>query len=74
MIHIPRARLDALRNQWIDKVAPDYDNVYDGVTQGTRSFNFYLNQIIRRYISAGSNYILVPTEVDGTFSTILNLE
>jgi hypothetical protein len=74
IIHIPRASIDSLRNQWINYALETYDNTYDGTTQGTQLFNSHLDQVIRRYISAGSDYILIPTEVDGTFSGILNLE
>ena len=74
IIHIPRENLDSLRTQWINETLTNNENLYDGTTQGTKAFNFHLDQTIRRYISAGSDYILLPTETDGTISGILNLE
>lgn len=73
MIHIPIDKIDELRQKWIDEVGlnPDVTNPVD---IGTKGFNAYLDQTIRKYISAGTDYILIPTESDGTFSTILNLE
>jgi hypothetical protein len=74
VIHIPKYKLEEEKSKWINHIQPKYDNPQEGYTQGVRSFNAYLDQTIKRYISIGSDYILVPTELDGTFSGILNLE
>jgi hypothetical protein len=73
IIHIPETNISGMRQQWIDHFAKEMDEYNDAIVAGTKEFNYYLDQVIKRYISAGSDYILLPT-VSGDVTDILYLE
>ena len=72
IIHIPEANLSGLRQQWIDYFAKETDVYENAINLGDKEFKYYLDQVIKRYISAGSDYILLPTNqtVVGWIATI----
>jgi len=59
-INIPQVYLDNSYQQWLDyyKKYNDYDSAN---LIANREFKFYLDQYIRNYISAGTDYIILPT-------------
>jgi len=73
-IHIPKSKLDSMRTEWINSVNDFNQNTTEASDRGEREFNFYLDQTIRRHLTVGTDYILIPTESNDTFSGILNLE
>lgn len=73
IIHVPEERIDTLRQKWIDYYVPLFDNNESAIAKGTKEFNYYLDQVIKRFISAGSDYILIPT-VSGVITDILTLD
>lgn len=73
IIHIPETNISGMRQQWIDHFAKEMDEYNEAIKVGTKEFNYYLDQVIKRYISAGSDYILFPT-VSGEVTDILYLE
>lgn len=82
IIHIPEDKINSSIQKWIDYYIDQYKsngdeletNIERATIQAISEFKYYLDQIIRRYISAGTDYILVPT-ISGLFSgsNILNL-
>lgn len=60
LIHIPEDYINILRQKWIDyyKNSLDYDRAE---IIGNKEFKAYLDQVIKRYISAGTDYIIIPT-------------
>jgi len=73
VIHIPSGVLFGMKDNWIASmsgVTADPTEAYD---KGTKAFNAYLDQVIKRYISAGTNYALIPVNSDGSFGQILDL-
>jgi len=65
IINIPKTVIDTERNKWIRH--------YNSEEKGINEFNFYIDQVITRYISAGSFYIIIPTDENGNFLDILDL-
>ena len=74
VIHVPETIISGMEQQWIDHYTTqaalleetDPGITDDYIRMGQNEFKFYLDQTIRRYISAGTDYILVPT-VSGDF-------
>lgn len=66
VLHIPNESLNAERQNWIDyykkTLGPD-----EAEKKAIDEFNFYLDQVIKRYVSAGTNYIILPT-TSGVFN------
>lgn len=71
VIHIPKDKLTSMRDNWIN-----YYKKYHPYSQskiiGDREYRYYLDKIIKKHISAGSDYILLPT-VSGEIQSIENL-
>lgn len=60
IIHIPENLINTMRNKWINSYKEQLE--YDAAeVAGDKEFKFYLDQTIRKYISAGTDYIIVPT-------------
>lgn len=73
IMHVPEVNLSGLKQQWIDHFVEE-GNAYDiALDLGTKEFKYYLDQTIKRYISAGSDYILLPT-LSGNPTDIMYLE
>ena len=60
LIHIPSEKFDSEKQNWINHYK-DTLGATEGEKKGIQEFNYYLDQVIRRYISAGTNYVLLPT-------------
>lgn len=60
IINIPNDKLESERTKWINHYKTIMDN-NSAEIKANEEFNFYLDQMIRRNISAGSDYIIVPT-------------
>ncbi len=73
VIHVPSGVLFTARNNWIASLSGVVDDAIEQVDRGTREFNYYLDQVIKRYISAGTDYILIPIDISGNFMKIENL-
>ena len=71
---IPSEKINTLRTNFVNHYNTNLSGDYYSSTKGEQEFKFYLDQHIRRYLSAGSDYILVPIGTDGNLSGILNLE
>lgn len=69
IIHIPQTYLDTLKQKWFNyyKEITDYDSA-EIISE--REYKHYLDQTIKRYISAGSNYLIVPT-ISGIISSFI---
>jgi len=74
VIHVPSGVLFEGKQRWIDSLSGIHPDPREAYNRGTREFNFYLDQVIRRYISAGSDYILIPIDSTGNFMDIVTLD
>lgn len=74
VIHVPSGVLFSGRQRWIDSLSGIHPDPREAYNRGTREYNFYLDQVIRRYISAGSDYILIPIDSSGNFMDIVTLD
>lgn len=74
IITIPSGVLFDARERWIASLSGIVEDNYEAISRGTREFNFYLDQVIKRYISAGTNYIIIPIDSSGNFMDILSLD
>lgn len=73
VIHIPQESIDAERDKWDKYYEYNMDNLEEAKEKADSEFKHYLDQAIRKHISAGTDYILVPT-ISGAFSNkILDL-
>lgn len=60
IIHIPEDKINTNKQKWIDYYKKYYD--YDmAIKISEKEFKHYLDQFIKRYISAGTDYIIYPT-------------
>lgn len=66
LIHVPNEKLEEEKQKWIDHYTDTLGDPNQGEIKGTEEFKFYLDQVIRRYVSAGTNYLILPT-VSGIF-------
>ena len=82
VIHIPENLLSGVQLEWEEYYAglvTDQEETLDPGTRdqarikGREEYKVYMDKAIKRYISAGSVYTLVPTE-SGEFKPILSLE
>jgi hypothetical protein len=73
IIHIPSGMIEGSRRRWIDSLSGYVEDSLEQVERGTREFNFYLDQVIKRFISAGTDYIIIPINSSGNFGDILDL-
>jgi hypothetical protein len=74
IIHIPSGIFYSARDQWIASIENSVEDSFEAIEKGTREFNFYLDQVIKRYISAGTNYVLIPVDSSGEFMDIVRLD
>lgn len=74
IINIPSGTIGAVRNRWIEALEDQLDDSLEATDRGTREFNFYLDQVIKRYISAGTNYVLIPVDSSGNLMDIMTLD
>jgi hypothetical protein len=74
VIHIPSGVFYSARNQWISSIESTGVDAQEATENGTKEFNFYLDQVIKRYISAGTNYVLIPVDSSGNFMDIVRLD
>ena len=73
IINIPSGSFYSLRDSFINYYRTVYSN-YDMATDvGNREFKSYLHQVVKRYISAGSTYVIIPVDSSGNFGDIINL-
>jgi len=72
ILNIPIEYINSLKEKWFNyfKSFNDYDTAE---TISEREFKHYLDQSIRKYISAGSDYILMPTISGQITGSILDL-
>ncbi|MCK9428870.1 MAG: hypothetical protein M0R17_02515 [Candidatus Omnitrophica bacterium] len=63
IINIPQEHLDTLKLKWFNyyKEFMTYD---EAEITSEREFNYYLDSVIRKNISAGSDYIIIPNILD----------
>ena len=74
IINVPSGVLFEGRTRWINSLSGVYADPRDAEEKGIKEFNFYLDQVIKRYISAGANYILIPIDSNGNFMDIVTLD
>jgi hypothetical protein len=60
MIHLPVELIEIEKQKWINHYKGFLNNT-DAEKKGLSEFNYYLDKVIRKYISAGTNYVLLPT-------------
>lgn len=73
IIHVPSGVLIDARERWIASLAGYVSDPVEQKDRGTKEFNYYLDKVIKKYISAGTSYILIPIDSDGNFMNIANL-
>jgi hypothetical protein len=73
VIHVPSGVIYSARDRWIASLSGVVNDPIEAKDRGTREFNFYLDQVIKRYISAGTDYMLIPIDSSGNFMNIMNL-
>ena len=73
VIHVPSGVLYGARDRWIASLSGVVNDSIEQVERGTREFNYYLDKVIKRYVSAGTDYILIPVDISGNFLKIENL-
>jgi len=73
IIHVPSGVIYSARDRWIASLSGVVADPIEAKDRGTREFNFYLDQVIKRYISAGTDYMLIPIDASGNFMNIMNL-
>jgi hypothetical protein len=72
IIHLPDTTITSIKQKWIDHFKT-YTNVEDAELIAEREFKHYIDQVIKRYISAGTDYIIMPV-ISGVISgSILDL-
>lgn len=74
VIHIPSGVFFDARDKWIDSMSGILDDPREARDAGIREFNYYTDQVIRRYISAGTEYILIPVDSDGNLMDVVTLD
>jgi hypothetical protein len=74
IIHVPSGILFGTRDSWIESFSGIIDDPREARDRGIREFNYYTDSVIRRYISAGTDYILIPIDSDGNFMDIVTLD
>lgn len=74
IIHVPSGTLFSTRDQWIHELSGQLSDPREARDKGIREFNYYMDRVIRRYISAGSDYILIPVNSNGEFMDIVTLD
>ena len=70
LIHIPQDLIDIMRNKWINHYKEYFDDYSRAESIGDKEFKFNLDQTIRKYISAGTEYLIIPTingQITGKF-------
>lgn len=67
IIHVPQEKINTMRQEWIDYYTQEINNVDEARRKGEDEFKHNLDQAIRRHLSSGSDYILIPT-TSGTFT------
>ena len=72
LIHIPQQLIDNLIQKWINYYKTSLPDDKAEII-GNKEFKFYLDQTIRKYISAGSDYIIIPTISGQITNKFLNL-
>lgn len=72
IIHVPNDIITTSKQRWIDYFKT-YTNIDDAEIMAEREFRHYIDQLIRRYISAGTDYIILPTISGQVTGSILNL-
>jgi hypothetical protein len=72
IIHIPETTINTYRQRWIDYYKQNYP-VAEAEKIGDKEFKRDLDQTIKRYISAGTDYILIPTVSGQITGKFLNL-
>lgn len=72
IIHVPNDIITSAKQQWINYFKT-YTTIDDSEILAEKEFKHYLDQTIRRYISAGTDYIIMPTVSGQVLGTILNL-
>lgn len=73
VINIPSGAFFGARNQWISYYESEGLDGREAVERGTKEFNFYLDQVIKRYVSAGTDYLIIPVDSSGNFMDIVRL-
>lgn len=74
IINIPEYKLNNLKQKWIDEYITYSEDPIKAYNDAIREYNYYLDFTIRKYISAGSSYVLVPVTSSGTFGDIVDLQ
>ena len=74
VIHIPSGVLFGMRDKWIASMSGIAPDDITAIDSRTRAFNTYLDQVIKRYVSAGTNYVIIPINEDGSLGNILNMD
>lgn len=72
IIHVPNDIITSSKQQWIDYFKT-YTTIEDSEIIAEKEFKHYLDQTIRRYVSAGTDYIIMPTISGQVTGSILNL-
>lgn len=61
IVHVPDPLISGMRDQWISYYEQSISNPEEARDRGESEFKHYLDQAIRRHLSAGTDYILIPT-------------
>lgn len=73
ILHIPEDSINEMRQEWITYYTSELGDVTRAEIKGEKEFKYYLDQTIRKYISAGSDYILIPSVSGVLTGKILDL-
>jgi hypothetical protein len=73
IIHVPNEIIEEEKQKWIDYYKT-YASLEEAEITAKREFNHYLNQTVRRYISAGSDFVIMPVISGVITGSILNLD
>lgn len=72
IIHVPDDLITSSKQQWIDYFKT-YTTIDSAEVLAEKEFKHYLDQSIRRYVSAGTDFIIMPTVSGCVTGKILNL-
>lgn len=74
VIHIPSGTFFGARDRWIESMEEVVSDEAEAIDRGIKEFNFYTDQVIKRYISGGTNYVIIPIDSSGNFMDIVDME
>lgn len=73
IIHIPNNKIEDMRSKWLSYYKKEIDDIDTARDLAESEFKHYLDQVIKRHISAGNDYIIIPTVSGVIGNKILDL-